>query len=89
MPILMQSIEALWVRIGPFLNYDARSYSKRLQTKGIGDHYSRLMNSFDHHSRMVQALKTKDVESAKAALAGDIGDAANFILSSGSLAAGD
>lgn len=89
MPILLHSIEALWLRIGPFLNYDSRSYSKRLETRGAGDHYGRLLKSFSHHTQMVQAVRAKDADAATAALRGDIEDAARFILSSGSLDAAD
>lgn len=33
MPVLLQMIEALWLRIGPILNYDLRAGSRRVGTR--------------------------------------------------------
>lgn len=89
MPMLLQLIEALWLRIGPILNYDLRSGSKRLESRLIVDHYTRLVKSISHHNKLLKALKTRDVDGAKAALSDDIDTAAQFIISSGSLVVTD
>jgi DNA-binding GntR family transcriptional regulator len=86
MPMLLQLIEVLWLRVGPILNYDLRSGSKRLETRAIVDNYTRLAKTVNHHARLVKALRSKDVDGAKAALQSDIENAAEFIVSSGSLA---
>lgn len=89
MPILLQLIEALWLRIGPILNYDLRSGSKRLETRVIVDHYTRLAKTLNDHTRLVDALRIKDIDGVKAALKSDIESAAEFIVSSGSLVISD
>ena len=89
MPMLLQLIEALWLRIGPILNYDLRSGSKRLESRLIVDHHTRLVKSISHHNKLLKALKTRDVDGAKAALSDDIDTAAQFIISSGSLVVTD
>lgn len=86
MPMLLQLIEALWLRVGPILNYDLRSGSKRLETRAIVDNHTRLVKTLNHHSHLVHALRTRDIDAAKAALKSDIENAAEFIVSSGSLA---
>ena len=50
MPMLLEMIESLWLRIGPILNYDLRSGSAR-----VTEHVSA-----DHHDRIFTALKKKD-----------------------------
>ncbi|MDR2788405.1 MAG: GntR family transcriptional regulator [Candidatus Accumulibacter sp.] len=89
MPMLLQLIEALWLRIGPILNYDLRSGSKRLETRAIADHHTRLVKTLSHHSKLIKALKARDVEAAKAALHSDIETATEFIIFSGTLPAVD
>ena len=79
MPMLLQMIESLWLRIGPILNYDFRSGSAR-----VTEHVSA-----DHHDRIVTALKMKDAAAASEALAGDLKGAADFIVSAGVLLADD
>jgi DNA-binding GntR family transcriptional regulator len=79
MPMLLQMIESLWLRIGPILNYDMRSGSARV-TERI---------AVDHHARLVAALKKKDATAAAKALRGDIESAAEFIVSAGVLVAAD
>lgn len=75
MPVLLQMIEALWLRIGPILNYDLRAGSRR-----VGDKVA-----MSHHAALLAALKRRDGVKARAALQGDIESAAEFILSAGVL----
>ena len=79
MPILLQLIEALWLRIGPILNYDLRSSSQRVASRA----------AIDCHSRLVAALEKRDAQAARAALADDIQSAADFIISAGVLVVAD
>lgn len=75
MPMLLQMIEALWLRIGPILNYDLRAGSRRVGEK----------TGVVHHAALLAALKRRDGAKARAALEGDIRSAAEFILSAGVL----
>jgi len=75
MPMLLEMIEALWLRIGPILNYDLRSGSAR-----VTEHVS-----VDHHDRIYSALKNRDAAGASTALAGDLRGAADFIIAAGVL----
>ena len=75
MPMLLEMIEALWLRIGPILNYDFRSGSAR-----VTEHVSA-----DHHDRIYSALKNRDAAGASKALAGDLQGAADFIIAAGVL----
>lgn len=79
MPMLLEMIESLWLRIGPILNYDFRSGSAR-----VTEHVSA-----DHHEQILAALKKKDAAAASVALAGDLNGAADFIVSAGVLVADD
>ena len=79
MPMLLEMIELLWLRIGPILNYDLRSGSAR-----VTEHVSA-----DHHERIFTALKKKDAAAASKALAGDLRGAAEFIVTAGVLVADD
>lgn len=85
MPMLLQLIEALWLRIGPILNYDLRTGSKRLEARAGTEHHTRLVRTLSHHCKLVKALKEKNVAAAKEALRDDIATAAEFIVSSGTL----
>lgn len=89
MPMLLQLIEALWLRIGPILNYDLRTGSKRLEAKKMTEHHTRLVRTLSHHCLLIEALKARDAEKAKAALKNDIDTAAQFIVSSGTLVVSD
>lgn len=77
MPMLLEMIESLWLRIGPILNYDFRSNSSR-----VTEHVS-----VAHHERIVSALEKGDAQGAGQALAGDLQGAADFIVSAGVLLA--
>lgn len=79
MPVLLQLIEALWLRIGPILNYDLRSGPTR-----VGERVA-----LSHHASLVQAIQRRDSEGAKAALQADINSAAEFIISMGALVSAD
>ncbi len=79
MPVLLQMIEALWLRIGPILNYDLRAGSRRVGEKV----------AMSHHAALLAALKRRDGAKARAALQGDIQSAAEFILSAGVLVSSD
>ncbi len=79
MPMLLQMIETLWLRIGPILNYDLRSGSKR-----VGERVA-----VKHHDKLLDALRKGDSDAACAALRGDIESAAAYIVSAGVLLSAD
>jgi DNA-binding GntR family transcriptional regulator len=79
MPVMMQLIEALWLRIGPILNYDMRSGPVRVNQR----------TALTHHASMVESILKKDVEGARQALEADIQSAADFIISVGVLVSAD
>lgn len=85
MPMLVQLIESLWLRIGPILNYDLRSGSRRLEINVIVDNHIRMVKSRSCHNRLVEALKNQQPEEARSALVEDITDAAEQIIASGTL----
>ena len=89
MPMLLQLIEALWLRVGPILNYDLRSSSKRLEPQTIADHRTRLVRTLNYHDQLVKALEAGDAAMARLALKNDIETAAEFIVSSGTLVVSD
>ncbi|WP_431858136.1 GntR family transcriptional regulator [Azospirillum sp.] len=70
MPALMQIIEGLWLQIGPVLNFDLRSKSRRLSDRV----------ALRYHQGMLEGLEARDGAAARAALAGDITTAGDFIL---------
>ena len=79
MPMLLQLIEALWLRIGPILNYDLRSGIARLNNRA----------AIDNHSLLVKALTAHDGAAAREAITRDIESAAAFIISAGVLVTPD
>jgi len=79
MPILLQMIESLWLRIGPILNYDLRSGSTRVKQR----------TAAGHHARLIEALRRHDGNGAYEALKGDIDSAAQYIISAGVLVTAD
>lgn len=79
MPMLLHMIEALWLRIGPILNHDLRAGSRRIAEQV----------AVTHHTALVEALARRDGAGARGALQGDIGSAAEFIISAGVLLAAD
>ncbi len=66
MPRLLDMIETLWTRIGPFLNYPAKLLD-----------FSRAIAN---HQRILDALHARDGEGAEAALRQDLEEAAEVIL---------
>ena len=79
MPVMMQLIESLWLRIGPILNYDMRSGPVRVNQR----------TALTHHASMVESILKKDVEGARQALEADIQSASDFIISVGVLVSAD
>jgi len=79
MPMLLQLIEALWLRIGPILNYDLRSGITRLNNRA----------AIDNHSLLLKALTAHDSAAAREAITKDIESAAAFIISAGVLVTPD
>ena len=79
MPMLVQMIETLWLRIGPILNHDLRSGSRRVSERV----------AVDHHGCLVAAIERRDGAAARAVLQGDIESAADYIVSAGVLLAAD
>lgn len=79
MPVLLQLIEALWLRIGPVLNYDLRSGPTRAGERA----------ALSHHASLVDAIQRHDSEAARKAVQADISSAADFIISVGALVAAD
>jgi len=71
MPTLMNIVEGLWLQVGPVLNLDMRSGSKRL-TDGPAKH---------HLQKILDAMQAKNAKAARLALVDDLTTAANFILS--------
>lgn len=70
MPILFDMIEALWLQIGPVLNYDLAVNSERLTNR----------EAHIHHKNMVQGIKMKQPEQACAALVADLMSASELIM---------
>ena len=53
--MLFKMIEALWLRIGPILNYDLRSGSRRIEERV----------AVSHHAALVKALQQRDGAAAR------------------------
>ena len=81
MPVMMQLIEALWLRIGPILNYDMRTGPIRVN--------QRTSTALTHHTDLVDSIVRHDAEGARKALESDIQSAADFIISVGALISAD
>ena len=79
MPMLLRLIQTLWLRIGPILNYDLRTVTRRVPGGA----------AVDHHAELVEALRRKNVEAARAALQKDIESAADYLVSAGVLVVAD
>lgn len=73
--VLMPMIESLWLQIGPFLNL-------LLRDPKVAD-----LLALKHHEDALAALRDGDGPAAEAAIAGDISEAAEFLL--GYIAAND
>ncbi|MGC5778482.1 GntR family transcriptional regulator [Methylobacterium sp. NFXW15] len=72
---LREIIARLWLKAGPVLNLDLRAHPERLQ-QGF---------AVRRHAEAVAAIEARDGTAASVAIAADIGDAAEFILSRGGL----
>jgi DNA-binding GntR family transcriptional regulator len=79
MPTLIEMIERLWLKAGPVLNLDMRDEPLRL--KGG--------SAMQAHARLLDALRRRDPDGARAALQDDILAAAAHIEDTGRLSAGD
>ncbi|MDB5412286.1 MAG: GntR family transcriptional regulator [Rubritepida sp.] len=75
MPLLQSMIERLWLLAGPVLNLDMRADPRRLANTPAPR----------FHASALAALRRRDGASARAAISGDIADAASFILARGVL----
>nr|WP_314071188.1 GntR family transcriptional regulator [uncultured Roseococcus sp.] len=75
MPLLEGAIERLWLLAGPVLNLDMRGDPRRLAHTPAPR----------YHAAALAALRRRDGAAARAAIAGDIADAAAFILARGVL----
>jgi hypothetical protein len=70
MPILPGLIERIWLRVGPVLNLDMGSGSRRLsQAPALG-----------HHARLFDGLRNGPAEQSRIGLAGDLTSSAQMIL---------
>lgn len=78
MPLLVETIERLWLKAGPILNLDMRAEARRL------DRGSAVLM----HAALVVALRERDPAAAREALAEDIQQAADHIEGTGRLASG-
>jgi DNA-binding GntR family transcriptional regulator len=75
MPLLLATIEGLWLQIGPLLHLSLRT---RANSKGRNP-------SPDWHKRLVRGLRRRDGAAARRALEGDLRSAADQILAEGDL----
>ncbi|MEN5083773.1 GntR family transcriptional regulator [Bosea sp. TWI1241] len=76
MPMLVETIERLWLKAGPILNLDMRAEARRL------DRGSAVVQ----HALLVAALRARDATAAREALQSDIHQAAEHIAATGRLA---
>lgn len=76
---LREIIARLWLKAGPILNLDLRAHPDR----------PRQGFAVRRHAEALAAIEAQDGDAAAAAIAADIGDAAEFILSRGTLPTAD
>jgi DNA-binding GntR family transcriptional regulator len=70
MPTLVALIESIWLRVGPVINLDMGSGSRRLsEAPALG-----------HHAELLEGLRNRSIEQSRAGLAGDLLSAAEVIL---------
>jgi DNA-binding GntR family transcriptional regulator len=74
-PLMVDIIRALWLKAGPVINLDLRANAARLSAGG----------AVRFHADALAAIRTGDAAAARAAVAGDIAGASDFILARGSL----
>jgi DNA-binding GntR family transcriptional regulator len=75
-PVTVEIIRALWLKAGPVINLDLRANPERL---AMGD-------AIRFHADVREAIIAGNSNAAQVGIAADIGGAADFILSRGSLA---
>lgn len=77
LPSLCEIITRLWLKAGPVLNLDLRAHPERL-IQGF---------ALRRHADAMAAIESGDGPAAQAAIAGDIAEAAEFIVARGGLQA--
>ncbi|WP_315862540.1 GntR family transcriptional regulator [Phreatobacter aquaticus] len=75
---LMEIVGGLWLKVGPVINLDLRANPERLATGG----------AVRFHADALAAIRRGDGPATRAAIAGDIAGAADFILAKGGLSEG-
>jgi len=70
MPTLVDLIAGLWLQVGPVINLDLRAGSRRLAEAP----------ALVHHARLLEGLRERSPEQARAGLEGDLLSAAEMIL---------
>lgn len=70
MPTLVDLIAGLWLQVGPVINLDLRAGSRRLAEAP----------ALLHHARLLEGLRERSPEQARAGLEGDLLSAAEMIL---------
>jgi DNA-binding GntR family transcriptional regulator len=75
MPVLLGTIEGLWLQIGPVLHLSLRM---RANSRGRNP-------APDWHKRMIRGLRLRDAAAARRALEGDLRSAGDQILAEGQL----
>lgn len=71
MPVLVALIESIWLRVGPVINLDMGSGSRRLSEAP----------ALHHHAALLKGLQNRSAEQSRAGLEGDLLSAAQVILS--------
>jgi DNA-binding GntR family transcriptional regulator len=67
MPVLVKMIESLWLQVGPLLNLQQQVFA------------AEKISVYVHHHRALEGLKKKKPAEVRAAIVGDIEDAAKII----------
>jgi DNA-binding GntR family transcriptional regulator len=67
MPTLVKMIESLWLQVGPLLNLQQQVFAEK------------KISVYVQHHRALAGLKTKNPDEVRAAIVGDIEDAAKII----------
>jgi DNA-binding GntR family transcriptional regulator len=75
MPVLLGIIENMWLQIGPFLHFSLGVRGREMTSKFAPD----------CHLRLIRAMRQRDGAAGRAALAGDLGGAAELMLRLGNL----
>ncbi len=75
MPVLLEIIENMWLRIGPFLHFSL----------GVRGREAARKYAPESHKRMIRAMRQRDGKLGRAALASDLGGAVELMLKLGNL----